>query len=284
MNFNEKLRRIQRKNDSLLCIGLDTEVSRVPKSLLRRKDPQYEFNRAIIDATRDLVCAYKLNIAFYESAGEHGWRTVHRTLGHIGRGIVTVGDGKRGDIQSSAEKQAELLCDDWKFDASTVNPYMGWDAVEPFTRRREQCAFVLAVTSNAGSKDFQQLKVGGRPLYERVILAAAKWNGRKNIGLVVGATRAAELRRVRSLVPEMPLLIPGIGAQKGDLRATVRYGCDARGELALINVGRSIIYASAGDDFAARAREAAVRYRDEINSFREEFFGKAGHRPRGGRR
>src|SRR3990172_8720192 len=273
MNFNDKLRRIQRKNNSLLCIGLDTETSRVPESLFRWGDPQYEFNRKIIDATKDLVCAYKLNISFYESVGEHGWYRVHQTLARIPEEIVTIGDGKRGDIRNSAEKQAHLFCEDWEFAASTVNPYMGYDAVEPFTRRKDQCAFVLAVTSNTGSKDFQHLRVRGRPLYEHVIGAAKKWNRRNNIGLVVGATRSAELKRIRALAPEMPLLIPGIGAQKGDLASTVRYGCDKKGEMAVINVGRSIIYASGGDDFAEKARLVAITYRDLINSYREKYFG-----------
>ncbi len=273
MDFIDKLLRIQRKNNSLLCIGLDTEVSRLPASLRRSGEAQFLFNRMIVDATKDLVCAYKLNIAFYESAGEGGWSTVHRTLAVIPEEIVTIGDGKRGDIQSSAEKQAALFCDDWKFTASTVNPYMGFDAVEPFTRRTDQGAFILAVTSNKGARDFQYLKVKGRPLYEHVIAAAKKWNTKKNIGLVVGATRPAEMKRVRSLAPKMPLLIPGIGAQKGDLKATVRFGCDANGEMALINVGRGIIYASNGDDFAEKAREAALRYRDEINIYREKYFG-----------
>lgn len=272
MNFIDKLLRVQRKNNSLLCIGLDAEVSRVPRSLSRRSDPLYEFNRRIIDATKDLVCAYKLNISFYEAAGERGWHTVHRTLDRIPADIVTIGDGKRGDIGNSAEKQAVLLCEDWKFSASTVNPYMGWDAVEPFTRRAEQGAFILAVTSNPGAKDFQYLKVKGKPLYEHVIGTAGKWNTRRNIGLVVGATRPAELKRARALAPAMPLLIPGIGAQKGDLRSTVRFGCDRHGELAIINVGRSIIYASKGQDFAEKAREAAQKYRDEINLYREKYF------------
>jgi orotidine 5'-phosphate decarboxylase subfamily 2 len=273
MTFNEKLRRIQRKNNSLLCVGLDPEPSRIPESLLGLENPRVEFNKRIIDATKDLVCAYKLNISFYETAGAQGWNTVHQTLAGIPGDIVTIGDGKRGDIQNSSEKQAHLFCGDWSFSASTVNPYMGYDSVEPFIRRKEQCAFILAVTSNAGSKDFQHLKVRGKPLYEHVIAAAKKWNRKKNIGLVVGATRPAELKRVRAMVPEMPLLIPGIGAQKGDLGSTVRFGCDARGEMAVINVGRSIIYASAGDNFAEEAREAAIMYRDRINSFRERYFG-----------
>jgi orotidine-5'-phosphate decarboxylase len=150
---------------------------------------------------------------------------------------------------------------------------MGYDAVEPFIRRPEQGAFILAVTSNRGSKDFQHLKVRGKPLYEYVIRAAKKWNALGNIGLVVGATRPVELRRAREIVPAMPFLIPGIGTQKGDLKSTVRYGCDRRGEIAVINVGRAVIYASGGEDFAEKAREAALRYRGEINEYRERFFG-----------
>ncbi len=272
MRFVEKLRKIQRKNNSLLCIGLDTDPLKVPESLYRWGDPQYEFNRRIIDATKDIVCAYKLNLAFYESVGEHGWYTVHQTLARIPEEIVTIGDGKRGDIASSAERQAHLICEDWEFSATTVNPYMGRDAVEPFLKRRDQCAFLLAVTSNNGAKDFQYLPVRGKPLYERVVMAARKWNTRKNIGLVVGATRPAELKRIRSLAPGMPLLIPGIGAQKGNLEAAVRYGCDEKGELAIVNVGRSVIYASGGEDFAEEARAAALKIRDRINSIREQYF------------
>jgi orotidine-5'-phosphate decarboxylase len=273
MNFGEKLRRVQRKNDSLLCVGLDPEPSRLPASLPRRGDRLFDFNRRIIDATADLVCAYKLNISFYESSGERGWSTVHRTLAEIPKGIVTIGDGKRGDIQNSSEKQALLFCSEWKFTASTVNPYMGSDSVEPFIRRDGQGAFILAVTSNSGSKDFQHLRVAGRPLYEYVIRAAKKWNVRGNVGLVVGATRPAELARARSLAPGMPFLIPGIGAQKGDLASTVRFGCDRHGEMALINVGRSVLYASGGRDFAKHARRAAMTYRDRINEYREKYFG-----------
>ncbi len=272
MTFLQKLRHIQRKNNSLLCVGLDTDESKVPEFLFAYGDPQYEFNRRIIDATRDIVCAYKLNLAFYESVGEHGWYTVHQTLARIPEEIITIGDGKRGDIASSAERQAHLLCEDWEFAATTVSPYMGKDSIEPFLRRRDQCAFVLAVTSNPGARDFQHLKVKGRPLFEEVVRQARRWNTRKNIGLVVGATRAAELKRIRSLAPDMPILIPGIGAQKGNLEASVRYGCDTKGELAILNVGRSIIYASAGENFAEKAREATLTLRNRINKHREKYF------------
>jgi orotidine-5'-phosphate decarboxylase len=272
MNFVQHLRRIQRKNNSLLCIGLDTDPAQVPESLYRWGDPQYEFNRRIIDATKDIVCAYKLNLAFYESVGEHGWYTVHQTLARIPEEIVTIGDGKRGDIANSAERYAHLFCEDWEFTASTVSPYMGRDSIEPFTRRKEQGAFVLAVTSNPGAKDFQYLKVKGKPLYEEVVKSVRRWNTKKNLGLVVGATRPKEMQRIRKLAPDLPFLIPGIGAQKGDLGSAVRYGCDKQGELAVINIGRSILNASRGDDFAERARAKALEYRDKMNELREKYF------------
>ena len=272
MNFIQTLRMVQRRNSSLLSIGLDTDIGKLPGSLRSHEDPQGEFNRRIIEATKDLVCAYKLNIAFYESAGERMWRTVHRTLSSIPDGIVTIGDGKRGDIASSSEHQARYLLEDFKFTASTVNPYMGRDSVEPFIARAEQGAFILALTSNKGSEDFQYLVSSGRPLYEHVVAKVLKWNTKKNIGLVVGATHPGELKRIRSMAPELPILIPGVGAQSGDLEAAVRYGCDREGFLAVINVGRSIIHASTGEDFAEKAREAAVEFRDRMNAYREKYF------------
>ncbi|MGA9117965.1 MAG: orotidine-5'-phosphate decarboxylase [Bacteroidota bacterium] len=272
MNFSQRLRRIQRKANSLLCIGLDTDISKVPESLFAYGDPVFEFNRHIIDATKDLVCAYKINLAFYESTGEHGWYTVHQTLARIPEEIVTIGDAKRGDIGNSSEMYAKLLVDDYEFGATTVNPYMGEDSVQPFLKNSYQGAFILAVTSNPGAKDFQYLKVKGRPLYEQVIRRVKKWNRKKNCGLVVGATRPKELQRIRHLVPDMPILIPGIGAQGGDLKSAIRYGCDRHGELAVINASRSIIYASGGEDFATAARRAAIALRDEINALRGKYF------------
>jgi len=279
MNFSQRLRRIQRKNDSLLCIGLDTDIGSIPEFLLESGDPVYEFNRRIIEATKDLVCAYKINLAFYEVTGEHGWSTVHQTLARIPGEIVTIGDGKRGDIGNSSAHYARLLMEDYKFAASTVNPYMGEDSVAPFLKNRRQGAFVLALTSNPGARDFQYLPVRGKPLYEHVIARTRKWNTRKNCGIVVGATRPKELRRIRSLVPGMPLLIPGVGAQGGDLRSAVRYGCSSDGMMAIINAGRSVIYASRGEDFARAAREAAAALRDEINVYRRMYFAGQGHRP-----
>ena len=280
MTFQQRLRTAQQKSGSLLCIGLDTDAAQLPRHLGRSPkqiSAVLNFNRRIIDVTHDLVCAYKLNLAFYEALGEKGWRVVEKTLAHIPRGIITIGDGKRGDIGNTAERYARALFDELGFDAVTVNPYMGYDSVEPFLRDKEKGVFLLALTSNAGSKDFQRLKVSGKPLYERVVQAAVKWNTKNNIGLVVGATHLPvrqagprELQRIRKLAPNMPILIPGVGKQGGDLKSAVRYGNTKRGDLAVINASRSIIYASRGKDFAQAARKEAMKLRDEINQYRKK--------------
>lgn len=272
MNFTRKLRSIQKKHNSLLCIGLDTDINKIPEFLFEFGDPIYEFNRRIIDATRDLVCAYKINLAFYEVTGEHGWYTVHQTLARIPEEIVTIGDAKRGDIGNSSEAYAKLIVDDYEFAACTVNPYMGEDSVKPFMKHAHQGVFVLALTSNPGAADFQYLPVRGRPLYEHVIARVKKWNTRNNCGIVVGATRPKELKRIRELAGDMPLLIPGIGAQGGDLDASVRYGCDKDGFMAVITASRSILYASNGEDFARAARAEAERLRIAINTSRARYF------------
>ncbi len=272
MNFTARLCITQRRTDSLLCIGLDSDVERIPKHLLRVDNPVLEFNKRIIDATADLVCAYKLNLAFYEALGEIGWRTVKETLAAIPPSVVTIGDAKRGDIGNTATMYAKSLFDDLGFDAVTVNPYMGFDSVAPFIEDTKRGAFILALTSNPGAKDFEYLKVKEKPLYEHVIARVKKWNVKKNCGLVIGATRPKELARVRKLVPDMPLLIPGIGAQGGDVQAAVRVGCDKKGELAILTASRSIIYASSGEDFAEVARAAAMTLRDAINAIRKRHF------------
>lgn len=275
MSFLTKLRTIQRKNQSLLCIGLDTDIELIPKHLLSSANPVLEFNRRIIEATSDLACAYKLNLAFYEAMGNAGWQTLLDTLSFIPKSIITIGDGKRGDIGNTAERYAEALFDDLGFDTATVNPYMGYDSVEPFLRSDKHGVFLLALTSNEGSNDFQRLNIGGKPLYERVVQTAAKWNTKKNLGLVVGATHPDELRSIRLLAPAMPLLIPGIGKQGGDLRSAVRYGCTKRGDLAVINASRSIIYASSGKDFAAAARKEAKKLRNQMQRFQSQLLRKS---------
>jgi orotidine-5'-phosphate decarboxylase len=272
MNFYQRLRSIQKKTNSLLCIGLDPDLTGIPAFLRRGRNPIYEFNRRIIDATADLVCAFKLNLAFYEADGVKGWRTLEKTLEEIPPGVLTIGDGKRGDIANTATLYARSLFEVLGFDAVTVNPYMGRDSVEPFLANPAKGVFILALTSNPGSGDFQQLTAGGRRLFQHVVAAAKRWNVRNNCGLVVGATKPAELHRIREAAPEMPILIPGVGAQGGDLREAVRSGCTARGDFALINVGRSVLYASGGKDFATASRAAARQLRDMITMHRESFF------------
>lgn len=271
MTFTDLLRSTQRRTGSLLCIGLDADPRRMPAPLRGRRTALLDFNRRIIDATHDLVCAYKINLAFAEAQGERSWNLIARTLSAVPRGILTIADGKRGDIGNSAEQYATALFDGFRFDACTVSPYMGEDSVAPFLRDPRRGAFVLALTSNPGARDFQYLRVTGRPLYERIIAAAKRWNVGGNAGLVVGATRPAELRRIRSLAGTLPILIPGVGAQGGDLAAAVRYGCDRRGEIAVVNAGRSVLYASEGKDFARAARAAAQDLRDTINRHRDRY-------------
>jgi orotidine-5'-phosphate decarboxylase len=269
MSFTQHLRQIQIKQNSLLCIGLDVDADKIPEHLNSFANPVLEFNRQIIDATKDLVCAYKPNLAFYDAMGESGIIVLRETLKLIPKSVLTIGDGKRGDIGNTAERYAASLFDDFGFDSVTLNPYMGFDSVEPFLINPEKGVFLLALTSNPGSKDFQRLKVGTKSLYEKVVHAAKKWNKNLNIGLVVGATHPLELKRIRKIVPDMPILIPGIGKQGGDLKAAIRYGCDSHGQLAVINASRSIIYASSGKDFADAARIEAKKMVEEIRMYAE---------------
>jgi orotidine-5'-phosphate decarboxylase len=267
-SFNKRLQEIQRQRNSLVCVGLDADPEKFPGSVRVLEHAVIEFNKRIIEATHDLVCAYKPNLAFYEALGERGMSALRETLKLIPDSVITIGDAKRGDIGNTAERYAASLFDDFGFDAVTVNPYMGNDSVQPFLRRPGKGVFLLALTSNPGSKDFQRLKIGAMPLYEKIVRRAKQWNTADNIGLVVGATHPKELQRVRKIVPDMPILLPGIGKQGGDLKSAIRYGCSKNGYGAVINASRSILYASSGDDFAEAARAETLRLRDEINGFR----------------
>jgi len=260
MRFIDKLLSAGRRNKSLLCIGLDPDVTLMPKVDL------LEFNKAIVDATADLACAYKPNLAFYEALGIDGLKVLQKTVEHIPDYIPVIGDGKRGDIGNTAKAYAKALFETFGFDAATVSPYLGYDSVEPFLGYGDKGIFILCRTSNTGAADFQSLvDAQGRPLYEAVARKAKNWDTRGNIGLVVGATYPDELKAIRQLCPEMPLLIPGIGAQGGDLASAVKNGIDARGEKAIIAVSRQILYASKGKDFAQAARHNAQGLRDDIN-------------------
>jgi orotidine-5'-phosphate decarboxylase len=272
MNFLEKLGEASRQNRSLLCVGLDPDPSLMPASI-----GIFEFNKAIIHATADLVCAYKPNIAFYEALGSLGLDALKRTRDYIPENVPVIIDAKRGDIGNTAQAYAKSLFDDYKCDAATVNPYLGYDALEPFIRYRDRGVFVLCRTSNAGAADFQSLqfgvKDGPKMLFEIVAEKVNEWNKYGNLGLVVGATYPGELKQIRHRYPEMPLLIPGVGAQGGDLARVVNYGVDAARRKTIINSSRQILYASKGKDFAVAAGRAARELRDKINYYLDNPVG-----------
>lgn len=267
MDFREKLESAWSQSNSLLCIGLD------PDPALMAIDDVAAFNIAIIEATSDLVCAYKPNVAFYEALGpERGYAALRKTLAAIPSHIITLADAKRGDVANTARAYARAIYDDLGFDAATVNPYVGYDSTEPWLERPEKGAIILCRTSNPGAADLQDLAVEAdgdtRPLYEAVALKAKSWDRHRNVGLVVGATYPGEMQRLRALCPDMPFLVPGIGAQAGALAESVHAGLDARGAGMLISASRAVTYASRGSDFADAARAEALRLRDEINAER----------------
>ncbi|MFH1336936.1 MAG: orotidine-5'-phosphate decarboxylase [Candidatus Zixiibacteriota bacterium] len=268
MRFIDKLRKASQNNNSLVCVGLDTDERKIPPFLKSEEDPVFEFNREIIDSTRDLVCAYKPNLGFYEALGTKGWEALRKTCEYIPPEIPIILDAKRGDIGNTAHMYARALYEVMKADAVTVSPYMGRDAIQPFLEYEDKCAFILCLTSNEGAKDFQLSMIDGKPLYEIVAEKVLSWNERGNCGLVVGATYPDQLKRIREIAPTLPFLIPGVGAQAGEIESTVKYGTDENGELAIINSSRAIIYASSGRDFASAARTEALRLRDLINLYR----------------
>ena len=268
MSFNQRLRKVCREKNSYLAIGLDPDMDLLPGFLMDFESPILEFNKSIINATSDLVCAYKLNTAFYEIYGVQGWRVLRKTLELIPEDTLAIIDGKRGDVGHSSEKYARALFGDLAADAATVNPYLGRDALEPFIRDPNKGAFVLCLTSNPGAKDFQYRPIEGEPLFIHVARKAREWNVNQNIGLVVGATYAEEIHRVREQAPDLPFLIPGVGAQGGDLHQAVRGAADEQGEGFLISVSRGILYVADDVEFAQASRKAAKKYRDQINEIR----------------
>jgi orotidine-5'-phosphate decarboxylase len=261
--FIDKLLEASRTNNSLLCVGLDPDPQKLPV------DNVLEFNKAIIDATADMVCAYKPNLAFYEAMGIRGLQILKKTVAYIPKNIPVIGDAKRGDIGNTAAAYAKALFEYYKFDAVTVSPYLGFDSIEPFLDYKHGGVFVLCRTSNKSAGDFQDLVDNfGMKFYQSVAMRAEEWNKEGNVGLVVGATYPEELREVRKMCPEMPILIPGIGAQGGDIELSVKYGTNARKEKAIISASRQVLYASRGPDYAKAARKAATELRDSINRAR----------------
>ena len=267
MYFTEKLNKIIQKNNSLLCIGLDPDPALIPENMT-----VLEFNLGIISATTDLVCAYKPNFAFYEAMGPEGVDTLKKTIESIPETIPIIGDAKRGDIGNTAKAYARAIFDYFKCDAVTVNPYLGFDSVEPFINYKEKGVFILCRTSNAGAVDFQSLLCNVPPapchLFEIVAQKASEWNKYGNIGLVVGATYPEELDIIRKKYPETLLLVPGVGAQGGDLKCVISLGVDAKKKGVIINSSRQILYASKGRDFAAAARKIAKLLQEQINEYR----------------
>lgn len=270
MTFYRMLADAWQRNDSLVCVGLDPEPARFPAALRGDPDALFVFCRAIVDATADIVCAFKPQIAHFAAQGAEG--ALQRLIAHIHEhhaGVPVILDAKRGDIGSTAQHYASEAFERYAADAVTVNPYLGRDSVQPFLDRADKGVIVLCRTSNPGARDLQDLDVGGCTLYQRVAERVANdWNGNGNCALVIGATYPQELADVRSRVGQMPLLVPGVGAQGGDVAAVVRSGCTAQRTGLIISSSRAILYAGAGEDFADAARAAALALRDEINRHR----------------
>jgi orotidine-5'-phosphate decarboxylase len=270
--FNDKLLHISHKNNSLLCVGLDIDTQKIPSYVIdQSNNPYVEFNKAIIKHTKDLVCAYKLNLAFYEALGETGGVVLRSTLAAIPKDMVIILDGKRNDIGNTAKKYAISLYDVLGADAVTINPYLGSDGIIPFISYKDKCSFILCRTSNPSAIEFQDLLFQKKPLYEHVAMKTNEWNKIGKCGVVVGATYPKELQVIRKIVKdETPFLIPGIGKQGGDLEKTVMYGTNSDGELAIINSSRGIIYAGSDENYVDDIRNAAEKLRDAINLYRRK--------------
>lgn len=273
MTFQYKLTHITRKNNSLVCIGLDSQSEKIPTHLKSKPSGIFEFNKAIIDATHELVCSYKPNTAFYESLGSHGIEQLKMTTEYLKSQYpehLVILDAKRGDIGTTNEGYAQFAFEYLKADAITLHPYLGKEALKPFLEKEDKGLFILCRTSNPGAGEFQDLQVEGKPLYQKVAeKVISEWNYNNNCGLVVGATYPTELDIVRHIVGDgFPLLIPGIGAQGGDVEKTIKAGIDKKGSNAIINSSRGIIFASSGEDFAQKAREETEKLKKLINQYR----------------
>ena len=267
MNKQELFENIKRKK-SFLCVGLDTDVDKIPEHLFDvTDDPIFEFNKQIIDATSDLCVAYKPNLAFYESIGLEGWDVLERTVDYIRTNYpdqFIIADAKRGDIGNTSAMYARTFFGNMDFDAVTIAPYMGEDSVAPFLTYENKWAIVLALTSNKGASDFQYIEEDGEKLFEKVLKTSKKWGTDENMMFVVGATKAEMLADIRKIIPTHFLLVPGIGAQGGSLQEVAKYGLTDECGL-LINSSRQIIYASSDVDFAEKAREEALKVQQEMS-------------------
>lgn len=277
MTRKQLVQQIQTKR-SYLCVGLDTDITKIPLHLRSHPDAVFEFNKQIIDATKDLCVAYKINSAFYEAMGLKGWEAMEKTVNYIPREHFTIADAKRGDIGNTSTQYAKAFFETMNFDAITVAPYMGEDSVKPFLEFENKWAIVLGLTSNPGSRDFEQQKIGEEYLYENVLRKVSNWGTTGNLMFVVGATKASDLEGIRKIIPDHFLLVPGVGFQGGSLEEVSKYGMikdtsttahtSATAQCGLlVNASRAIIYASEKEDFANEARAIAQQYQSEMASY-----------------
>jgi len=268
MTTQELIAQIKKKK-SFLCIGLDVDLDKIPSHLLQEQDPIFEFNKAIIDATHQLCVAYKPNTAFYEAYGLKGWKSLEKTIRYLNKNypeIFTIADAKRGDIGNTSTMYAKAFFEDLAFDSVTVAPYMGKDSVEPFLAFKDKHTIMLALTSNEGAFDFQTKKINEKEVYKHVLETSKSWKNSENLMYVVGATKAEYFKEIRKIVPNSFLLVPGIGAQGGNLKDVCKYGLSENIGL-LINSSRGIIYASTTKDFAIKAAEKAEELQLQMKQF-----------------
>ncbi|MBO9571008.1 MAG: orotidine-5'-phosphate decarboxylase [Chitinophagaceae bacterium] len=249
---------------SYLCVGLDSDIDKLPKHLLSGKDPQFEFNKAIVDATLDHCVAYKINTAFYESLGLKGWESLQKTIEYIPKTHFTIADAKRGDIGNTSTQYAKAFFETMDFDSVTVAPYMGEDSVRPFLECKDKWTIVLGLTSNPGSKDFEMLSTDNGYVFEQVLKKTASWGNPGNLMFVIGATKHEMVGNIRKSFPDHFFLVPGVGAQGGSLEEISRSGLNTDGGL-LVNASRAVIFASSGEDFAEAARQSASDYHNQMS-------------------
>lgn len=255
-----------RKKHSYLCVGLDTDIAKIPQHLLTETDPVFAFNKAIIDATKDLCVAYKINTAFYEALGVKGWEAMEKTVHYIGDQHFKIADAKRGDIGNTSDQYAKAFFEALPFDSVTVAPYMGEDSVKPFLQYEGKWAIVLGLTSNKGAADFELQQAGDGLLYEKVLKSVSAWGTTENLMFVVGATQAESFINIRKITPDHFYLVPGVGAQGGSLKEISEKAMNEDCGI-LVNASRAIIYASEEEDFAEKARSAAREYQEEMQSY-----------------
>lgn len=272
MTFLEQLQQTIKDHNSLLCVGLDTDITKIPQFLQQEPDSLYQFNKAIVDATSETVCAYKINIAFYSAYGEHGLDALLQTISYIKdtyEHIPVILDAKRADIGNTSAYYANEAFDVLEADAVTVNPYMGLDSIKPFLQRKEKGVIVLCRTSNDGASDFQELDVAGKPLYMHVAEKVLQWHkDYKNCLMVIGATAPDQLQKIRDMAPDIFFLVPGIGAQGGNLEAILKAGLTKEKSGLIINSSRDILYASNEADFVQKAQKKASELQEQINRYR----------------